>query len=134
MVFGAIQFASSLLDSVAGPEKLLEFTTSANRPITRLKTHRMPLTFSPFANDSGSGRKAHVIAFPDASFCTFRGHGSIEGYCAFLDIPLKRDGSILRKGNLSTFYEGKISIASRPAAHNGGIAHCNASDTAIYLQ
>ena len=51
------------------------FIGNANRLITRLKAKRAPLTFPPFVNDSGNGRKAQVIAFPDASFGTLRGRG-----------------------------------------------------------
>ena len=78
--------------------------------------------------------KVHIIAFPDASFGTLRNHGSVEGYCAFLATPLKRDGAVLCKGNLLVFYGKKISRVSRPTAHTEGIALRNASDATLYLQ
>ena len=134
IVFGVIQLASLLLECTTDAQKLLEFISIANRLITRLKTKHRPLTFIPFITANDSGRKAQIVAFSDASFGTLRGHGSIEGYCAFFALPVKRDGAVLRRGNLLTYYGRKISRVSRSTAHTEGIALCNASDTTLYLQ
>ena len=51
-----------------------------------------------------------------------------------LGIPLKRKESILRKGNVISFYGHEISRVARSTAHAEGIALANAADSTLPLQ
>ena len=134
IIFGVIQLASSLLDSVCDVKKMIEFVSTANKVISRVKNKHRSLSLVPFIRKEHWGRKVQIIAFSDASFGTLRNHGSVEGYCAFMATPIKRDGAALCQGNLLVFYGRKISRVSRSTAHTEGIALRNASDTTLYLQ
>ena len=134
IIFGVIHLASALLDSIDDVEKMAEFVLLANRVISRAGDKHRSLSFVHFIQEGQGNRKVQIIAFPDAPIGTLRNHGSSEGYCAFLAAPKKRDGSVLREGNLLVFYGREISRVSRSTAHTGGIALRNASGATLYLQ
>ena len=75
-----------------------------------------------------------ITTFSDASYGTLRDSGSVESACVLFGIPLSRDGTVLCRGHLLTWYTRRIHRVCRSAANSECVALNSAVDLAIYLQ
>ena len=81
-----------------------------------------------------SSRFPQITTFADASYGTLRDSGSAEAACFVFGIPLKRDGTILCRGHLVSWYARRIARVCRSTANAECIALNGAVDVTVYLQ
>ena len=83
---------------------------------------------------TGMCKVPQIIAFPDASLGALRNFGSAAAFILTFSVPVRRNGAILRQGNVLGYYGRRINRVARPTAHAEGLALANAADTTLYFQ
>ena len=132
--FSACKLASSLVGAVQCPLLMKTFVTDARRLMQRLQKGERFIWFHNFLKNLHSSRFPQLTTFADASYGTLRDSGSAESACFIFGIPLKRDGTILCRGHLISWYARRIARVCRSTANAECIALNGAVDVTVYLQ
>ena len=110
------------------------FATDARRLMLRLRKGERFIWIHNFLKNAQSSCFPQIATFADASYGTLRDSGSAEAACFVFGIHLKRDGTILCRGHLASWYARRIARVCRSTANAECIALNGAVDVTVYLQ